>query len=580
MATPPTDASPVHRQPRPARSAMPVDRAPLFDQATVAGYVDQGWWGADTVGRRLRRWAAERGGQPAIFVGDRTVTWAAYDALADHLAAAAVHSGLEPGARVGVCLPDGAAVHAAFVGLARVGLTAVGLGPRLGPRDLAHLLRTARASTLVIGPIHRQQTPTALADTLRSLGAAVNHLVVVDERVEPPTVTLDGHTVSAPSPARATAWEDERALGPCDLALVNSTSGTTGLPKLVRQFENRWWAFHRLAAEACRLQADDTMASLIPAPYGFGLWTAHFTPLIAGLPVAVLERFDPAAAWALLEHHQVRVLASVASQLGLLLADRSASSADVQALRVVFTGGEAVSAHRAAAFEERTGATVLQFYGSNETGAYSRTTLDDPDDRRLGTCGRVIPVQQPRLYDHDTDVTAAGGPGRPAARGPVVCAGYEADDDANRRLFTADGWMLMDDLATVDADGYVHLVGREGDFIIRGGKNVSAAAVEEAVASHPAVALAAAIGVPDDVLGERVGVFVVPRDGHRLVLDDLVRHVAAQGYSPETFPERLVVVDELPIASGGKVAKHLLRSELARALAHPSGPPDQKEEGR
>jgi acyl-CoA synthetase len=545
-------------------AGWPVDRPPLpvSSPEAVADYRAEGWWSDETVGGRLRQWAAERGGRPAIFVGDRTVTWGAYDALADHLAWALAGAGLEPGARVGILLGDGAAVHAAFVGAGRAGLTAVGIGARTGVRDVAHLLRTAGARTLVVGPMHRGQPAPALAAELAGRRVDLAHLVVVDELADPPVVTVDSRSVRAPSATAAEALEGERALGPLDVGLVNSTSGTTGLPKLVRQFEARWWAFHRLAAEAGALGDDEVVASLIPAPYGFGLWTSHVTPAILGVPVAVLPRFEPAAAWALLERHRVRVLCAVVTQLALLLADPAAGSADTSALRLVFTGGEAVSERRAGSIEARAGATVLQFYGSNETGAFSRTTLDDPAEVRLGTLGRLIDVQRPRLYDGDREVTAQGGPGRPACRGPVVCAGYEGDEAANRRLCTAEGWMLMDDLVTVDADGVVHLVGRDGDFIVRGGKNVSALAVEDAVCSHPAVALAAAVGVPDDRFGERVGVFVVLREGRRLALDELVAHLAAEGYSPESFPERLLVVDELPAAPGGKVAKHLLRAEL------------------
>ena len=123
---------------------------------------------------------------------------------------------------------------------------------------------------------------------------------------------------------------------------------------------------------------------------------------------------------------------------------------------------------------------------------------------------------------------------------------------ANAKLHTKDGWMLTGDVATLDAEGVLRVVGRVADFIIRGGKNVSGPAVEDAVASHPAVALAAAVAMPDPVYGERVCVYVELRPGESLTLDALKEHLAARGTTRERWPERLVVMDALPRASGGQ----------------------------
>jgi acyl-CoA synthetase len=171
-----------------------------------------------------------------------------------------------------------------------------------------------------------------------------------------------------------------------------------------------------------------------------------------------------------------------------------------------------------------------------------------------------------RLLDPETDadITATGGPGIPAAHGPTCCLGYWDDAAANEQLFTADGWMRMGDLVTIDADGYLTVVGRTSDVIIRAGKNISAAQVEDEVGSHPAVALCAAVPISDDRVGERVCVCVQLRPGHTLTLDDLLVHLAARGTGKELWPERLVVLTELPRASGGKIAKGELRA-LVRA---------------
>jgi acyl-CoA synthetase len=174
---------------------------------------------------------------------------------------------------------------------------------------------------------------------------------------------------------------------------------------------------------------------------------------------------------------------------------------------------------------------------------------------------------QVRLFDADGRDVTAGGRGQPGCRGPLLSRGYWNDPAANARLRTPDGWMLTGDLAELDARGVLRVVGRLGDFIIRGGKNVSAAAVEEAAGTHPGVALAAAVAMPDPTFGERVCLYAVLRAGAALTLAELVAHLRAQGASPENLPERLVVVDELPRSSGGKIHKAALREDIARRLA-------------
>jgi acyl-CoA synthetase len=173
---------------------------------------------------------------------------------------------------------------------------------------------------------------------------------------------------------------------------------------------------------------------------------------------------------------------------------------------------------------------------------------------------------QVRLLDENgADITASGR-GQPACKGAVTSMGYYNDAAANAKLYTADGWMLTGDIAELDNDGYLKIVGRKADFIIRGGKNISGPAVEQAVATHPAVALAAAVAMPDPVFGERVCVYLTLRAGAALELAELCAHLERQGYSKEYFPERLIVLDELPAASGGKVAKQTLREDIKRRL--------------
>lgn len=495
-----------------------------------------------TVSAAVRRHARERPAAPAFVTADDRLTWSEYDAWADRLAVVLRGTGAD-GDRVAVLLPDGPAVHAAYLAVERAGRVIVGIGPRAGEREIAHLVGLTGARALVT------DRPEI------AVGLGLDAIDPVPARTGDPL---------RPGPDLA---------DPTGLWLLNSTSGTTGLPKCVMHDQQRWFAFHELAVGAGALGPDDVFMSVVPAPFGFGIWTAHVTPTLLGAPTVVMPRFEPDAALALMARERVSVLAAVSTQFVMLLDAPTLAEHDLAHLRVLFTGGEMVPAARAAEFEARTGCAVLQFYGSNETGALSRTTLDDPRDRRLRTAGRVIPSMQVRLLDDDADVTATGGPGVAACRGPLNCLGYYGDASANRELYTADGWMRTGDVCTVDADGYLTVVGRASDFIIRGGKNISAAQVEDEVGSHPAVALAAAVAMPDPVFGERVCVYVeAPPGATAPDLDALRAHLADRGVGKELWPERLIVLDTLPRASGGKIAKGALRDDLRRRLAAEAAP--------
>jgi acyl-CoA synthetase len=447
-------------------------------------------------------------------ISGESMTWTEYDARSSAMSAtlARAHA---PGDRVALKLRDGPGAHAAMLACEKAGLVAVGIGARAGERETSHFVGRTGARALLV------DLPAASEPT------------------------------------------GEHPIGAHELWFLNSTSGTTGFPKIVMHDQARWFAFHRFADDVAHFDASDVFMSALPAPFGFGLWTAHFTPAIVGAPCVVCERFDPETILAAIEKYRVTILAAVSTQFVMMLNTPAWERHDLSTLRILFTGGETVPYDRACEFEDRTGACVLQFYGSNETGALSRTTPDDPQERRLRTAGRVIPEMHVRLLDPDTDedVTTGGGPGVPIAKGPTLCLGYWDDPDANARLWTGNGWMRMGDLATIDADGYLTVTGRTSDFIIRGGKNISAAQVEHEVASHPAVALCAAVAMPDATFGERVCVYVeLRRDVDALALNEVCTYLGERGVGKELWPEHLVVVDVLPRASGGKIAKAELRS--------------------
>lgn len=500
----------------------------------IAAHYATGDWTADTIAAMVAR---NDPAGVAFIAPEGTVTWGEYDSLSSRLARAYLDAGFVPGDRLAVLLTGGALTHVAYLAAQKAGLVTVGIGPRAGDAEITHILAKTGAAGLATRATHRGRSG---ADIAARCGAPRH--VPLDLDALPP----DGH--AGPG------------LGADDLFFINSTSGTTGLPKCVRQTMNNRKYFGPIAHAAGRFGPDEVFASVLPAPYGFGQWSAHVVPAMYGYPTVLTAEYDAAETLRLIERHRVTVLCAVTAQFIMLLNDPAFATTDLSSLRVMFTGGERVPVARAREFEQRTGCAVLQFYGSNEAGPLSVTTVDDPQDARLTTAGRPIPGAHLRFIADGVDVP--GGPGQVAAKGPGCAPGYLDDEAANAALFRPDGWLLTGDVATVDADGYLAITGRIADFIIRGGHNVSALVVEEAVGGHPAVAQAAVVAAPDPVLGERVCAYVVTRAP--LTLDALRVHLDAGGVSKQNWPEYLVALPSLPLGTGGKIDKAALRSDAAR----------------
>lgn len=531
-------------------------------------YRDRGWWSDEPLGDTIRR-RATLDPDGVAYIGERvSLTWSEYDRNADALAAELVGAGVDRGSRVAVFLPDGPLLHTAYVACERAGVVIVGIPERAGDRELAHLLSKTDASVMLCRSHHRDRSSLDIVRAARELGAPLPRHAVIDdhggfelyewsEGIEVPVDTAPGDI-------------DGRQLNPDELWLLNSTSGTTGLPKCVEQIEDRWLYFVTIAREAAEFGPNDVMMSVVPGPFGFGLWTAHFTPALVGMTCVLSDHFDPEATIRAVAEHKVTVLACVTTQFVMMLASPALDEVDLSSLRVMYTGGERVSPEKAIEWETRTGSTILQFYGSNEIGPFSCTSLRDSQELRLNTVGKIVPGFEYRIYDNEgRDVTSSGVAGQPGGRGPGVCNGYWNDDAANAELYSPDGFMLMPDIVTIDDEGYVRIEGRKSDIIIRGGKNISAASVEADVGAYPAVDMVAAIAAPDPVFGERVCVVVSLRaSAPPFELAELVTFLSQRGVSKEYFPEYLVILDEMPQSIGGKIAKNELKARLPELLAH------------
>ena len=440
------------------------------------------------------------------------------------VAAALESRGVEPGDRVAFHLPVGVDSVVAYRACWRIGAVAVALHPAAGSHDLKQALAQATPA-VAITTGERLQAPGVDAMGLDELTAAVSDT----------TARRSGE------PAASSAD-----------AVVMFTSGSTGRPRgVVHTHGSLGYKVTQLSA-AHGLTGND--CALVPSPLAHvaGLLHGVLIPPALGAKTVLMPRWDPEAALTLIEQESVTYMVGPPTLFTTLMDCDGFDTARTATLRMISCGGTGVTpafCRRAAA---TLGVVVKRSYGSTEAPTIATSRFDDPTDKMILTDGRAFGDARLRVAD-DGELWVSG---------PELARGY-LDPAATRTAFV-DGWFRTGDLATVE-DGWVTVTGRLGDRIIRSGENISATEVEQHLEAHPAVLAAAAVAEPDDRLGERVAAFVVAPGGFDLTA--CREWFAQRGAARFITPERIEVVEELPVLASGKVD----RMKLQARLIDPSG---------
>jgi long-chain acyl-CoA synthetase len=443
----------------------------------------------------------------------RTALWlrgepTSYAGLEARAEAAAAALDVAPGERVAIRLPNGPDFVAALFGALRRGAIAVPLNPLLAPPEVEERLAVSTPATFV-------ETPLSAA------GGTID-LVERDES---------------------------------DAAVILFTSGTSGRSKGAILTHGSIRAAAANVTSALALGPEDVVLGAAPFSHVLGLSSLVAT-LAAGGAVAAVQRFQPDETLAEMTQTRTTILLGVPTMC-IALSEAARSVEQLPPVRVGHVGGAQVPAEVARTFEQTFGAAVHEGYGMTElSGVATTTPVGRP--RKPGSVGVPLGGTELRVAERDAD-----GIGEVQLRGPSVISGYWEDPAATAEAIDSDGWLATGDMGRVDEDGYLYLVDRKKELVLRGGYNVYPREVEEALYAHPDVLEAAVIGVPHETLGEEVAALVVLRPGATTTADELQAWARAR-VAAYKYPRRIAVVDSLPKGPTGKILKRAIdRSALA-----------------
>lgn len=497
----------------------------------------------------------------ALFVVDRGErwTWRRVADQVDALVASLAERGLGPGDRLGIDLPNRVEWVVAALAGARLGLTLVPLDPALSYLELKYQLRQAEVAAVVVP----------------AEWAGVDFLEMFDDLIqELPDLRL------VVSVGAEDAWLDERIVryedlvardrarevprpagdpGATALALI-FTSGTMGKPKGVLLSHRSVVETARLSWEAMAGGQEERTLLVVPLAHIFGV-SILAGVVTSGSTVVLQAAFDPAAALRLVAAERVTRLPGVPTMFQLLMRAPEFRDADLTSLRGGVVGGSEVAPALVARIREWCDVEIA--YGLTETGpTVALTRRSDPADRRAMTVGRPLPGVEVMVADLATgQLHGREAVGELAVRGPNLMLGYHRAPGETARATTADGYFLTGDLAVLDEEGFVQLIGRRKELIIRGGQNVTPREVEDVLRTHPAVEETCVVGIPNELLGELVCACVVPVEG-AIVTGDELKEFCREQLVDYKVPDLVRFFDGFPLTGSGKVK----RRELAQVV--------------
>jgi long-chain acyl-CoA synthetase len=491
-------------------------------------------------------------------------TYAQLSAYSSQVADGLQASGIRPGDHVALSCPNIPWFPIAYYGILKAGAVVVPLNVLLKPREIAYHLKDSEASAIVV---FEGTSELPMATMARTACDEVGcERLIVATREATGTTSIAGATTLGGLMANCSPRFETRARRPDDTAVILYTSGTTGHPKGA-ELTHMNILLNAMASRDMFMPArggglsQDVALITLPLFHSTAQTCQMNAGVLAGDRLVLLPRFEPGAVLDTMQREQVSFWIGVPTMYWTLLQFAAANNVETSGiakhLRLCVSGGAPMPGEVMRRFETTFGVRILEGYGLSETSPVAAFNQLHRSSKP-GTVGQPILGVEIRCVDAQERVVSVGERGEIVIRGPNVMKGYYNRPEATAEAMRG-GWFHTGDVGTLDEEGYLTIVDRTKDMIIRGGFNVYPREIEEVLMTHPGVALAAVLGVPDERLGEEVKAFVVRRGGTALTEGELIAWCRDQ-FAAYKYPRVIEFRDSLPISATGKILKRELRS--------------------
>jgi fatty-acyl-CoA synthase len=533
----------------------------------VSGTSDQPLLG-ETIDANLRRAVARFGDREAVIdmAAGRRLSYREVDAALDGVACGLLARGVAAGDRVGIWAPNCLEWFLVQYAAARIGAILVNINPSYRTHELEYVLRQADIGTLVAAVAFKTSDYRGMIDEVRGGLAGLREVVYIGDPSWD-ALLADGAGVTSEAVAQRSAQ-----LCFDDPINIQYTSGTTGFPKGATLSHHNILNNGYFVGEVCGYTEADRICVPVPFYHCFGMVMGNLASTSHGACVVIpAPGFDPVATLQAVVEQRCTSLYGVPTMFIAELAVPGFADYDLTSLRTGIMAGSPCPAEvMKRVISEMHMDEVTICYGMTETSPVStQTRADDSLDRRVSSVGRVHPHVEVKVVDPDTDLPVpAGQPGEFCTRGYSVMLGYWNEPEKTADVLR-NGWMHTGDLATMDDEGYLNIVGRIKDMVIRGGENVYPREIEEFLYTHPDVVDAQVIGVPDERYGEELMAWVRLRAGAQPLSAEDLRAFCTGKLANYKVPRYVHVVDEFPMTVTGKIRKVQMREEAVEILGLP-----------
>lgn len=533
-----------------------------YDPELSKGYKKKNWWLGMTIGDILDKNADLYPKKEALVGQGQRFTYAELRRTADRMAYRLLEKGLRPGDRVMLQLPNWPEFILSHYALQKAGLVMVLLTVNHTAREIAHLAELTQPKGWILPNRYRNTTYQPIIQTVLEKVPGLETVIMTGETVPSGFHRFSDLTADGIEPEKIRQAIEKAHLDPGDVCYLLPTGGTTNLPKCAVRTHNDYLCNVEYVSYAWDINTTDTSLVATTVGHNLALLVTISGPIFHGAKIVLMDSTRPEDFCRLVEEEKVTCTGLVPTLMSRFVAYEKLEAYDLSSLTKVYVGAANSPPELVKRVEKRLGSFYTNAFGMVE-GPCSQTRPSDSLEVRTETIGLpVCPYDDFRTLDMDGNKTPVGVEGEMAARGPGIFSGYYRNPQTNQFAFTPDGYFRTGDLAVIDKKGRVRITGRIKDVIIRGGENISARDVEDIISSHPLVEYVAAVGMPDDDLGEQVCAFVKPIEGASITHEDVVAQMEHYGAAKALFPGCSEIVDNIPLTAAGKADKKILRQKI------------------